>query len=185
MWLDVEGRESWAGSAGWRRVVGGTQLRDGGGGSVAEQVGAMNHVGPASSTWSAPIPCNGARSSCVVLGERRQYERPRRQPVFAPAVGRHQALVRAAADAVGQPLVQFVSVWWGPPTVDREPCVGVGDRLARAPHHVRQPRTCPRIARRDRYGRPIVADNGSNDERRASGTPRGPSAHGSIRPGRR
>ena len=46
----------------------------------------------------------------VALGQGGEDEVPRRQAVLAPLVGRHQALVRAAADAVGHPLGQGLVV---------------------------------------------------------------------------
>jgi hypothetical protein len=45
--------------------------------------------------------------------------------MFTPAVGRHETLIRAAADAIGQPLRQRVVVRWRPTAVVLEPSMGV------------------------------------------------------------
>ena len=57
-----------------------------------------------------------------------EHEPPRRQAVLAPAPGLDQALVGAAAHAVGDPVGEGLVVGRGPPAVALEEGVGVGHR---------------------------------------------------------
>src|SRR5687768_7859164 len=71
-----------------------------------------------------------ARRRISAVVHRRQHELPRRQPVLAHPVGRDEALVRAATDAVGQPLGELVLLRRGPAAVDLEPLVGPSDGVS-------------------------------------------------------
>ena len=56
---------------------------------------------------------------------------PRREPVLAPRIGRDEAIVGAAANAVDDPFFERVGVGKRPPAVDLEPGVGAAQRFFR------------------------------------------------------
>ena len=91
---------------------------------------------------SRRVPQAGDLDACrrgsVVAFERPEDQPPRGKAVDAPAFGGNQALVRAPANPIGDPLSQGVLVRWRPPTVVFEPvmrgsdsfsCAGLDGRL--------------------------------------------------------
>ena len=72
--------------------------------------------------------------------------------MVAPAVGLHEAFVRALAHAVMEPLSQLVIVWWGPAAIHLEPFLGVLDGLFGVGRHI--VRMAPATRGRATYRRP-------------------------------
>ena len=111
-----------------------------------------------------PSAADGSvRGLPVALGQGGQDQVPRRQAVLAPLVGRHQALVRAAADAVGHPLGQGLVVGGRPAGVDLEPVVGPAHGVGGGGGH---PQIMPDG---DRSGLRRAVDHGAPAEGRGQG----------------
>ena len=124
----------------------------------------------AADTLPADIACStcGVGSSCATLSpgsssegflERPRDQPPRSESVRAPFLGRDDALVGTAADAVGDPLRERVRIRWCPPAVDLEPRVGIADGISRGSRGrfpewaMTAPTVATRPVRRECHGR--------------------------------